>query len=123
MSPSENRADETLFRETTDRFWVLRLVTEVRESGLYVRLEPLQRSFRHVPAEQIRAANVASYSATNYAGWHWGMRRTPGGNTVYRLRGGRGVEVESTTGKRWFVGSQRPERLAAAIEEVTGTRK
>ncbi len=36
MSLTEN-SDETLFRETTERFWLLRLVSEVRESGIYVR--------------------------------------------------------------------------------------
>jgi hypothetical protein len=109
--------DATLFKEVTERFLVLRLVTEVGADGLSVRLEPFQRTFRHLPRERIREVRAASYSATDYGGWHWGLRRTPGGNTVYRLRGSRGVVVRSD-GTEWFVGSQRPAELEAALEEV-----
>lgn len=118
MSSAERADGETLFRETTERFRVLRLVTEVRVDGIYVRLAPLQRSFRWIPAEQIRDASVTSYAATTYGGWHWGVRRTPGGNAVYRLRGDRGVEVVGSNEERWFIGSRRPGELEAAIERV-----
>lgn len=118
MSPSGRLDSDPLFRETTDRFGVLRLVTEVRERGLRVRLGPIQRTFREIPADRVRDARVASYAASTYGGWHWGVRRTPGGNTVYRLRGDRGVEITLTNGQRWFVGSQRPDELAAAVERI-----
>lgn len=118
MSFSEDTNDNTVFHETTERFWILRLVTEVRESGLYVSLKPLQRSFRRIPPAQIQDVSVTSYAATTYSGWHWGMRRTSSGNTVYRLQGGRGVEVVQTNGERWFIGSQRSEELASAIEQI-----
>ncbi|MEF8853793.1 MAG: hypothetical protein V5A28_15470 [Haloarculaceae archaeon] len=108
-----------LFREVTGRFGVLRLVTTVDRDGLAVRLGPLQRSPRRLPADEIRTVRVTAYDASTYAGWHWGVRRTPGGNTVYRLRGGRGVEVVRTDGRRWFVGSRRPAELASAVERVT----
>ena len=118
MSPSENRGDEVLFREVTNRFWILQLITEIRRDGIYVRFEPLQRSFRRISVEQIQDISVTSYSATSYAGWHWGVRRTPGGNTVYRLQGGRGVEVALSGGEQWFIGSQRPKDLKEAIDQI-----
>lgn len=122
MSLTEN-SDETLFRETTERFWLLRLVSEVRESGIYVRLEPFQRSFRRIRADSIEEVNVTPYAATRYAGWHWGMRKTPSGNTVYRLRGGRGVEIVHENENRWFIGSQRPDEFGAAIERIQSTTR
>jgi hypothetical protein len=117
MSLTEN-SDETLFQETTVRFWLLRLVSEVRESGIYVRLGPFQRSYRRIRADLIEKVNVTPYAATRYAGWHWGRRATPGGNTVYRLRGGRGIEIVHENGSRWFIGSQRPNEFRAAIERI-----
>lgn len=111
--------DEPLYRETTARFRVLELVTEVRDDGLYVRLAPLQRSFRHVPATEIASVDVTTYSASAYGGWHWGYRRSLGGNTVYRLRGDRGVELTLEDGETLFVGSQSPAELEAAIQQVT----
>ena len=117
MSLTEN-SDETLFQETTERFWLLRLVSEVRESGIHVRLEPFQHSYRRIRADLIEEVNVTTYAATRYAGWHWGMRETPSGNTVYRLRGGRGIEIVHENGNRWFIGSRRPNEFRAAIERI-----
>lgn len=116
--PARTDPDRRLFREVTERFWMLRLVTEVRMDGLYVRLDPFQRTFRHLPPERIREARATSYSATEFGGWHWGLRHTPGGNTVYRLRGSRGVAVVQPDGTTWFVGSQRPAEFEAALAEV-----
>lgn len=109
---------ESIYRETAERFWMLELVAEVRNDGLYVRLAPLQRSFRHVPATEIASVDVTTYSAASYSGWHWGYRRALGGNTVYRLRGDRGVELTLEDGETLFVGSQSPAELEAAIQQV-----
>lgn len=116
---SDSKNSKVVFRETTERFWILRLVTEVRDEGVCVRLEPLHRSFRYIPVTQIEAITVEPYSATTYSGWHWGLRRTTSGNTVYRLRGNRGVELILTNGKHWFIGSQRPEEFQSAIERLS----
>jgi hypothetical protein len=118
MTRSDVPDDDPLFRETTERFGVFRLVTEVRSDGLSVRFEPIQRSFRTLPASRIREVRVASYAASRYAGWHWGVRRTPGGNTVYRLQGNQGVELVLTDDTHWFVGSRHPEELAAAVARL-----
>lgn len=108
------------FREVTKRFWVLRLVTEVREDGLYVRLAPIERSFRHIPSEDIAEVRQATYTPATYDGWHWGVRGTTGGDRVYRLEGDEGVEVVRSSGVRWFVGSGRPTDLADALEDCRG---
>lgn len=121
---SETRGErerEPVYRETTDRFWVLRLVTEVRYDGVAVRLSPFQRSFRHISFREIDAARVATYSATTYDGWHWGLHRSSGGNTVYRLRGNRGVELVLTDGTRVFIGTQQPATLETAITQTMGS--
>lgn len=118
MPEEQNGKKTTLFRETTERFWLLQLVSEVREDGIYVRLEPLQRSFQRIRPGAIRDVTVTTYAATTYAGWHWGVRKTPGGNTVYRLRGNRGVEIELENGRRWFIGSKHPKAFASAIKRI-----
>lgn len=121
MNSMDDGKEGPLYRETTERFWFLRLITEVREDGIHVRLEPLQRSFRQIRPDEIQEAVVTSYGATTYAGWHWGVHRTPSGNTVYRLRGDQGVEIRLKTGARWFIDSQRPEELESAITEIETT--
>lgn len=106
---------------STERFWVFRLVTEVRDDEVYVRFAPIHRSFRCIPAPEIKAANATTYSAGTYGGWHWGLRRSLGGNTVYRLRGNRGVEFRLTNDTRIFIGSQTPTELEAAVQRIVDT--
>lgn len=118
MNSKETNEKERLFRETTERFWFLRLITEVRKDGIFVRLEPFQRSFWQIRPDDIQNVTVTTYDATTYAGWHWGVRRTPRGNTVYRLQGSRGIKIQLKNGNSWFIGSQQPADLAAAIERI-----
>lgn len=117
---SDHTEPDPVYRETTARFWILRLITEVRDDGLYVRLGPVQRTPRHVPATEIADVAVTTYSPASYGGWHWGVRRSLGGNTVYRLRGDRGVEVVLGGGERIFVGSRSPSELETALRRVAG---
>lgn len=57
------------YRETTKRFWILRLITEVHPDGVYVRLAPMHRSFRHIPTSGIETVTVTTYSPATYGGW------------------------------------------------------
>lgn len=116
--PAED--SEPSYRETTERFRVLRLVTEVRDDGIYLRLGPVQRSFHRIPFRDVDEVRVTTYSATTYGGWHWGSHSSLGGNTAYRLRGDRGVELVLTDGTRIFVGSQQPTDLETAITRAAG---
>lgn len=107
---------EASYRETQEGFWRLRLVTEVRPDGVHIRFEPLQRSFRSIPFDEIDEITRERYSAVNYGGWHWGIRVGPtGDNTVYRISGDDGVQLRLIDGRRIFIGSRRPEKLKDAI--------
>ncbi|WP_175416487.1 hypothetical protein [Natrinema versiforme] len=99
------RKQAPIYRETINRFWVFRLVIEVYQDGVAVRLGPLQRSFRQISFREIDDIRVTTYSASTYDGWHWGLRRSSSGDTVYRLRGNRGVELVLSDGTRTFLGT------------------
>jgi hypothetical protein len=119
MSTATTSADDTArpYREVQTGFVLLKLVTEVREDGVYVRLGPFQQSFRRIAFDEIEAVSDTSYDASDYGGWHWGLRVGPPGDTAYRLSGNRGVRIERAGGDAVFVGSQRSAELAAAIED------
>jgi hypothetical protein len=112
-------AGERYYRETTTRLVLFELTVEVREDGLYLRFSPLHRSFRRIPLADVDRATTRTYDSATYGGWHWGLKRTPGGNRVYRLRGDQGVELALADGRRVFIGSQTPGELKAAIERAT----
>jgi hypothetical protein len=95
-------------------FAMLKVVTEVRDDGLYVRLFPLP--FRRIAFADLRLAEVRTYRPLlEYGGWGW--RYTLSHGWAYNARGNRGVQLELHSGKRILIGSQEPEDLLRAIRE------
>jgi hypothetical protein len=92
-------------------FAVLKIVTEVRDDGLYVRLFPLP--FRHIAWDKIQSHRVRTYHPLlEYGGW--GIRFGISGK-AYSARGNRGVQLVLRSGRRVLIGSQMPESLDAAM--------
>src|SRR5262249_5098829 len=90
----------------------VRLVTEVRDGALFVRLAPLP--FRRIPLEAIRSAEVVTYRPLrDYGGW--GIRYGWNG-TAYTAQGNRGVQLVLANGRRVLIGSQTPEALHEALQ-------
>lgn len=91
----------------------MRLVTEVTDELVRVRLVPLKTRVHRL--EEIASCKATEYSPLgDYGGW--GIRY--GGKKVgwaYNARGNRGVALETRTGERLLIGSQRAEELAEAI--------
>lgn len=95
--------------------WSLRLVTEVRDDGLYVRFAPFHRSFRRVAWSEVESVESTRYRPLReYGGW--GIRWRPG-TVAFSVSGSRGVLVERPDDRDLLVGSQRPDELATAIRE------
>ncbi len=87
----------------------LKLITEVRKDGLYVRFYPFHFSYRRYPYESMNSYKVRSYSPLKeYGGW--GIRYGRKG-MAYNVSGDRGVQLELKNGKSLLIGSQRPEEL------------
>lgn len=94
-------------------FYKMALVTEVLPDGIDVRFIPLARQF--IPFGNIALCEVREYRPIlEYGGW--GIRYGFSGK-AYNVSGNRGVQLTFTTGKRFLIGSQQPEQLAAAILE------
>jgi|GEM_PF-4096335 len=111
--------DDPLFEETISRFWVFTQRTVVHDDRLSLSLSPLPVGDHHVPVDAIDEVVRARYSPSTYGGWHWGVRRTLGGDIVYRLRGSEGVEVHCRDDTRIFIGTDAPDELHAAIDATT----
>jgi hypothetical protein len=93
----------------------LRLQTEVRADGIYLKLWPLHRSFRRISWSEVERYESIQYRPLRDFGG-WGIRWAPG-KIAYNVSGNRGVWFERTEGRSVLVGSQRPEELVSAIDE------
>lgn len=96
-------------------FGVLRLVTEVREEGLYVRFIPFHRRFVKIPGTDVISVEACSYRPLkDYGGW--GIRCGPRGK-AYTIKGDKGVELALRDGTRLLIGSQRAQALSETLNE------
>lgn len=97
-------------------FYSIKLVTEVRKDGLYIRFYPFHLSFQTFPFEIIRNYEIQTYNPfRDYGGW--GIRYGLKGK-AYNTSGNKGVLFEFADGKKvkkLMVGSQTPEKLSEAI--------
>ena len=98
--------------------WIARLVTEVRDDGIYIRFYPFHRRLHEFFWEDIESVEVRTYRPIlDYGGW--GIRSGSGGK-AYNVSGNRGVQlvIEGLVSERVLIGSQRPEELALAAESA-----
>lgn len=102
----------------------LRMITEVRKDGLYVRFYPFHLSFRSFPIKSIQSYDILTYNPIrDYGGWgiRYGLK-----GTAYNAKGNKGVHFEFVEGgkvKKLLVGSQIPETLSAAIDRAVRMQK
>ncbi|AGF98509.1 DUF6141 family protein [Methanosarcina mazei] len=100
-------------------FHSLKMSTEVRKEGLYIRFHPFHFSFRTFPIKTIRSCEVITYNPIrDYGGWgiRYGLK-----GTAYNVKGNRGVLFEFSEGnkaKRLMIGSQTPEKLSEAVNRA-----
>ena len=90
------------------------LRTEVRADGVYVKLWPIHRSFRHVPWTEVERVEAIEYNSLTRAGG-WGLRMTAN-EVTYNVGGSDGVSIERDEKRDVLLGSGRAEELAAAID-------
>jgi len=98
-------------------FLGLKLVTEVRDDGLYVCFVWLWPE-RLIPWDQIRSVEIRTYRPIRDFGGY-GVRWAARG-IVYHARGNRGARMVLASGERVLIGSQLPEELTRAIGARTG---
>ena len=97
--------------------WLLsiRLETEVRPEGLHLRFRALWFPKTLAWSRIERAEAVTYRPIVDYGGW--GIRFGWTGGWAWNVHGSQGVRLHLSNGKPFLIGSQEPERLAAAIQE------
>jgi len=102
-------------------FLLGKLVTEVRNDGIYICFFPFHWSFRKITFKELKRYEVRTYRPIReYGGW--GIRYGSKGK-AYNVSGNRGVQLEFLNGKRLLIGSQRTEELWRAIQAKYGKQQ
>ena len=101
-------------------FFFLRLVTEVRPEGVFIRFFPF-----HLRGKLFLFSDITSYEAIEYRplldyggyGIRFGMKAT-----AYNVSGNRGVFFELSSRRPVMIGSQRPDEMVMAIDAARSGR-
>jgi hypothetical protein len=104
----------------------LRMVTEVDERCLRVRLSSLLSPFsREVPLTEVDAVETHADLSKHVPGmiryWLMGVQILPGVGWAINPGSRRGVTVRIAGGRRLVIGSRRPQELAGALASATAT--
>jgi hypothetical protein len=94
----------------------LRLETEIRADGIYLKMWPIHQAFHQIAWSDIERYESRTYRPLRDFGG-WGIRWAPG-KMAYNVRGNQGVWLERTDGRSVLVGSQHVEEFVTAIDEV-----
>lgn len=93
-----------------------KLTTEVNRSGLYIQYFPFHLSPQRIPLEHVIQIEIKTYRPLrDYGGY--GIRYGAAGK-AYNVSGDRGVNLKFTKGRDLLIGSQRPEELARALQQL-----
>jgi hypothetical protein len=93
----------------------IRLVTEVRTDGIYVRFAPIHRSFRRLPFDEIEQVERTEFGLLTYGGI--GIRWIPG-TVAYMTTLGSGIKIDRENATSVVIGSQQPSALLETISEM-----
>ena len=98
-------------------FLLLKLQTEVRQDGLYIRYFPFHIHFKRFRSEDLSECYARRYRPIwEYGGW--GIRYSLRNGKAYNVSGNQGVQLVFKNGKKLLIGSQKPDELEAAIREI-----
>jgi len=98
-------------------FLLLKLETEVKPDGIYVRFFPFHIRFKRFGTEDLSEYYARRYKPIwEYGGW--GIRYGLRNGKAYNVSGNRGVQLVFKSGKKLLIGSQKPEQLEAAIRSI-----
>ncbi len=100
-------------------FFVLsfHLDTQIKSEGIYVRLFPLQITYRFFPWDSLLKCYVRKYNPVReYGGWGFRLGLF-GKGTAYNISGNEGLQLEFTNGKKLLIGTQKPAALSEAVDK------
>ncbi|MGK9185693.1 hypothetical protein KXS12_26135 [Priestia filamentosa] len=93
----------------------MKLITEVRRDGIYVRFVPF-----HIQYKPFLFKDIVNYTSIKYNSFTrfggWGIRINFKGETAYNMGGDQGLELQLSRNKTVVVGSQNPDELVKAID-------
>lgn len=97
-------------------FVLVKLETQIKDNGIYVRFFPFVPKFKFYPWEEISIAVVRKYRPLmEYGGW--GIRFGRNGK-AYNIKGNKGLQLKFKNGNALLIGTQKAEELESVLDSI-----
>lgn len=92
-----------------------RLITEIRKDGVYFKFSPFHRKYKIIRSGDIKYYDVRKYNPIkDYGGWGIRQGKKKKGK-AYNISGNLGIFFEYTDGRKFLLGTQKPEEIRKAL--------
>ncbi|MGB5530912.1 MAG: DUF6141 family protein [Ignavibacteriaceae bacterium] len=98
-------------------FYSIRLNTEVRIEGIYLRFFPFHRKFKIYTYNEIDSYTEREYKPIREFGG-WGIRYGLGGR-AYNVYGNKGIQIIFKNKKKLLIGTQKAKEFHKAIQKAS----
>ena len=93
-------------------FSLIKMTTIINEQEIRMDYSPFGN--KQTQWVDIEAAQVVNYGFVG----GWGLRLTSKYGTVYNVKGNKGLALTLKNGRKYLIGTQRPEELEAFLEKI-----
>ena len=98
-------------------FFIMRLQTKIDSDGIHVRFFPFKLNYGHYKWDEIEKVSVRNYEPiSEYGGW--GIRYSFNHGKALTTSGNQGIQMETKSGKKILIGTQKPEEAEIAIRQL-----
>ena len=97
-------------------FLLMKLETQIKEDGIYVRYLPFQMKFKYYSWTDLSKCYVRQYSPVGeYGGWEMKGR---GNNKALNISGNKGLQLEIKDGKKLLIGTNNPDEITSILHKL-----
>lgn len=96
-------------------FWFIKLKTNINADGIEMDYFPFSK--KNIKWSDIKEAKVVDYGFVG----GWGVRFFTRYGTVYNVAGRHGLAIKLKSGKKFLIGTQRPEELKEKLKQANQT--
>jgi hypothetical protein len=100
-----------------------KMVTQIRENGIFVRFPPFEPSFKRYLWKDIREIYIREFDAfTEYSQWgvRFGFSGVKYGTSgkAYILSGNKGIQLILSDGSKVLIGTQRSDEISSVLSDI-----
>lgn len=99
-------------------FYKMKMITEIRENGIYFRYPPLIRKFKVIHIDEIESYAIRDFKPIKEYGGHGVKTGTRKFGKSYTVYGNTGLQLVLKNGQKILLGTQRKEALRSAMVKM-----